>query len=55
MDPTEELITYSFVMYLQHDCHDVKCKPSNIQIYNILIMMDTDYNSTLKVANKPEK
>ena len=23
-----ELITYSFVLYLQHGRHDVKCKPS---------------------------
>ena len=27
LDPTMELITYSFVLYLQHDLHDVKCKP----------------------------
>ena len=28
LDPTMELIKYSFVLYLQHDRHDVKCKPS---------------------------
>ena len=28
LDPTMELITYSFVLYLQHGRHDVKCKPS---------------------------
>ena len=28
LDPTMELITYSFVFYLQHGRHDVKCKPS---------------------------
>ena len=28
MDPTMELITYSFVLYLQHGRHYVKCKPS---------------------------
>ena len=28
LDPTMELITYSFVLYLQHGCHDVKCKTS---------------------------
>ena len=27
-DPKMELITYSFVLYLQHGRHDVKCKPS---------------------------
>ena len=26
LDPTMELITYSFVLYLQHGRHDVKCK-----------------------------
>ena len=28
LDPTMELITHSFVLYLQHGRHDVKCKPS---------------------------
>ena len=28
LDPTMELITYSFVLYLQHGRHGVKCKPS---------------------------
>ena len=28
LDPTMELITYSFVLYLQHSRHDVKRKPS---------------------------
>ena len=28
LDPTMELIKYSFVLYLQHGRHDVKCKPS---------------------------
>ena len=28
LDPTMELIPYSFVLYLQHGRHDVKCKPS---------------------------
>ena len=28
LDPTVELITYSFVLYLQHSHHDVECKPS---------------------------
>ena len=27
LDPTMEIITFSFVLYLQHDRHDVKCKP----------------------------
>ena len=35
LDPTMELITYSFVLYLQHGCHDVKCKPSIV--YGLLI------------------
>ena len=26
LDPTMQLITYSFVLYLQHGRHDVKCK-----------------------------
>ena len=30
LDPTIELITYSFVLYLQHGRHDVKCKPSTV-------------------------
>ena len=33
LDPIMELTTYSFVLYLQHGRHDVKCKPS---IYNLL-------------------
>ena len=28
-DPTMELITYSFMLYLQHGRHDVKCKTIN--------------------------
>ena len=28
LDPTMKLITYSFVLYLQHGRRDVKCKPS---------------------------
>ena len=28
LDPTMELITYSFVLYLQNGRRDVKCKPS---------------------------
>ena len=28
LDPTMELITYSFVLYLQTGRRDVKCKPS---------------------------
>ena len=27
LDPTMKLITYSFVLYLQYGCRDVKCKP----------------------------
>ena len=27
LDPTMEIITFSFVLYLQHDRHDAKCKP----------------------------
>ena len=30
LDPTMELITYSFVLYLQNGCHDVKYKPSMV-------------------------
>ena len=32
LDPTMELITYSFVLYLQHGRRDVKCKLSAILI-----------------------
>ena len=28
LDPTMELMTYSFELYLQHGRRDVKCKPS---------------------------
>ena len=28
LDPTMELMKYSFVLYLQYGRHDVKCKPS---------------------------
>ena len=30
LDPTMELITYSFVLYLQNGRHDVKYKPSMV-------------------------
>ena len=36
LDPTMELITYSFVLYLQHGRHDVKCKPSIGKLVNRL-------------------
>ena len=29
LDPTIELMKYSFVLYLQHSRHDVRCQPSN--------------------------
>ena len=35
LDPTMELITYSFVLYLCHGRHDVKCKPSIRKVYCI--------------------
>ena len=35
--PTIELITYFFLLYLQHGHHDVKCKPS---IYYILFFLN---------------
>ena len=31
LEPTIELITYSFVFYLQHGRHAVKCKPSIVE------------------------
>ena len=34
LDPTMELTTYSFVLYLQHGRHDVKCKPSIVFFMN---------------------
>ena len=35
LDPTMELITYSFLLYLQHGCHEVICKPSiSLCVYN---------------------
>ena len=39
LDPTMELITYSFVLYLQHGRHDVKCKPS-IYEYRLVVITD---------------
>ena len=36
LDPTMGLITYSFVLYLQHGRHDVKCKPSIKLINRVL-------------------
>ena len=36
LDPTIELITYSFVFYIQHGRHDVKCKPSILFRTNII-------------------
>ena len=36
LDLTMELIRYSFVLYLKHGRHDVKCKPSIIIIIGIL-------------------
>ena len=39
LDPTMKLITYSFVLYLQHGRHDVKCKPSIAQIYMIYLLL----------------
>ena len=43
-DPTMELVTYSFVLYLQHGRHDVKCKPSNgclLQLLNVRRYVDS--------------
>ena len=39
LDPTIELITYSFVLYLQHGRHDVKCKPSIAHKWGGLILI----------------
>ena len=40
LDPTMKLITYSFVLYLQHGRHDVKCKPSiNAKFQACIIVM----------------
>ncbi len=33
LDPTIAIKIYSFVLYLQHVCHDITCKPS-MQIFN---------------------
>ena len=33
LDPTMKLMTYTFVLYLQHGRHDVKCKPSIPYLY----------------------
>ena len=34
LDPSMELITYSFAFYLQHGRYDVKCKLSIISLSN---------------------
>ena len=34
LDPSMELITYSFALYLQHGRYDVKCKLSIISLSN---------------------
>ena len=36
VDPTIELTAYSFVFYIQHGRHDVKCKPSILFRTNII-------------------
>ena len=43
LDPTMELITYSFVLYLQHAPLDVKCKPS------VLLFECRKYNKIKKM------
>ena len=35
LDPTMELIAYSFVLYLLHGRRDVKCKPSIYKVHKI--------------------
>ena len=37
LDPTMELITYFFVLYLQYGRRDVKCKPSIDRIRNLFL------------------
>ena len=44
LDPTMELMTYSFVLYLQHGRHDAKCKPS--------IDRDSNSNAWIKPKHK---
>ena len=41
LDPKMEFMTYSFVLYLQHGRHDVKCKPS--------IVVEQEYNKHVTV------
>ena len=47
LDPTMELITYSFVLYLQHGRHDVKWKPSieqeNESLKTIMQIREDEY------------
>ena len=48
LDPTMELIKYSFVLYLQHGRHDVKCKPSMYSTkIDILCINETKLDSTI--------
>ena len=41
LDPTMELIKYSFVLYLQHGRHDIKCKPSIRYSHFIMVESQT--------------
>ena len=47
LDPTMEVITYSFVLYLQRGCHEVICKPSIVLIVQFLISVLPSQNIIL--------
>ena len=49
LDSTMELITYSFVLYLQHGRHDVKCKHQ--YCYILIIYCVYKKNFTLSNSN----
>ena len=47
LDPTMEVITYSFVLYLQRGCHEVICKPSIVLTVQFLISVLPNQNIIL--------
>ena len=47
LDPTMEVITYSFVLYLQRGCHEVICKPSIVFTVQFFISVLPNQNIIL--------
>ena len=53
LDATMELITYSFVLYLQYGHHDVKCKPSIYVQQQTLSSEQENFSASFVTATKP--